>query len=380
MIKKAASLILSLSLLLSLTGCWSYHGLNEITIVAGVGIDIDPVSKEYLVTCEVIDLASTGEKGGAKAKAVESKGKTIFDAVRNAKKRLINKLYWGNAQVLIIGNELAKQGGLSTAIDWFVSDAECRETIGVIVSQEKTARELLELYGLDNSVIAFEINNIIDEDQTTTGSIENVPLYHVFNELRSPGISVAIPAFRSVINDGEAVVEANGEAIFKDEEMIGYLTPDESKNYLFAVNSIEGGILTFSSSDQDRQDVSLEIAKNSTKTSYSYTGGKIKVTLQTNTDVYLDEIKSGTDMLDEGVITQLETKAQTMLEHNIAGVVQKMQKEYDSDVFGFGNMIYKKDPKLWEQLSPKWDELFQSIQVEVNSKVNILNTSYLKQN
>jgi spore germination protein KC len=378
MIKKIICMVLSLALLLPLTGCWSYHGLNEITIVAGVGIDLDPSSGDYLLSCEIIDLASTGKETGVKSKIVDSRGATIFEAVRNAKKRLVNKLYWGNAQVLVIGNQLAEQGGVSAAINWFISDAECRETVSIIVSQEKTAKDILTLQGIDNSVVSFEIQKIIDDDQNTTGSIEPVPLYRVYNQLRSPGVCISLPAFHQVINNEKPTVEANGEAVFKGEKLAGYLSAEESKYYLFAKDAINGGILTLSSSEQDNQDVSLEISKNKTKTSYSYKDGRIKETIETNTDVYLDEVKLGTDLLDQREISKLETAAQKKLENDISDVIKKVQTEYDSDIFGYGNMIYKKDPVLWQQLSPKWDHLFQTAQIEVKSKINIVNTSFLK--
>jgi spore germination protein KC len=248
MIKKSVCLLVSLLAIFSLSGCWSYHGLNQITIIAGVGIDIDPSNNDYLVTCEVIDTASSGKESGIKSKIVDSSGKTIFDAVRNAKKKLNNKLYWGNAQILIIGNQLAQAGKLGTVIDWFLSDAECRENVGVIVSQEKSAKDILTSKGLDNPVISYEIKKIVDNDQTTTGTIESIPLYHVFNDLREPGMSVVLPAFHVVKNEDNPVVEANGEAVFKGEKLLGYLSAAESKDYLFAIGAINGGILTVSSS------------------------------------------------------------------------------------------------------------------------------------
>ncbi len=377
MIKKMVCVIMSL-VLLSLTGCWSYHGLNDMTIVTGVGIDIDPSTKEYLLTTEVVDATATTMESGTKAKLVESRGKTVMDAVRNAKKRLLSKLYWGNNEILVVGSDLAKNGNLGNVIDWFLSDEECRETVGIVVSQEKTAKDILKIEGLDSSVVAFEIKKIIEQDQTTVGTIENVPLFRVFSILESPGRSVVIPAFRNTKNDDKMVVEANGEAVFKGDKMIGYLDPEESKYYLFAVDGIHGGVINVSSKNDNTPDVALEISKNKTKSSYSYTGKNLKVILQTDTDVYLDEIDAHVDLLDENKIKEIETKAQNMIEDHTKAVIKKVQTEYNSDIFGFGNMIYKKDPQLWKQLEPQWDKLFPSIQVEVQSKVNIVNTSFLK--
>ena len=378
MIKKIACAGMAMLLLLSLTGCWSYHGLNDMTIVTGAGLDLDPSTKEYLLTAEVVDSTASTKEAGTKTKIVESRGKTVMDAVRNAKKRLISKLYWGNNEVLVLGSELAKNGNLDDVIDWLLTDAECRETMGIVVSQEKTAKDILSIDGLDNSVVAFEIKKILEADQNDVGTVEKLPLFRVFSILESPGRSIVLPAFHNTKNNDKTVVEANGEAVFKGNKMIGYLSPEESKYYLFAVDGIHGGILTLSSTEEEVPDVSLEISKSTTKSSYSYSEGKLKVTIQINTDVYLDELKAYSDLLDESKIKEIEKKAQAMVEERTKGVIQKVQTEYHSDIFGFGNMIYKKDPKLWKGMEPQWDKLFPSIQAEVQSKVNIVNTSFLK--
>lgn len=377
MIKKAVCLLLSIAVSFSLSGCWSYRGLNEITIVAGVGIDKDPISGSFHLACELIDLATSGKEGGVKAKIVESDGKTIFDAVRNAKKRLLNKLYWGNTQIVVIGNELAKQGDVGTVVNWFLNDAECRETIDILVSQEKTAKQILTIDGLDNSVVSYEIKKIIDSDSITTASIRGVQLFKAFNTLREPGISLALPMFHCTVNDEASVVEANGEAVFKGEKMVGGLSADETKDYLFVVDDINGGVLTLSSAPEILPDISLEIATNKTKRSYSYSQGKVKFMIQTNTDVYLDEVAENMDLLDEQKISKIEAAAASMLENSISAVIKKMQTQYNSDIFGFGHMIYQKDPKLWEQIESKWDNLFPTAQVQVQCKVNIVNTAAL---
>ncbi|WP_444641203.1 Ger(x)C family spore germination protein [Caproiciproducens sp. R1] len=378
MSKKIVCLMMSLVLLFSLSGCWSYRGLNEITIVAAVGIDLDPATQEYLFSCEVIDLTATEKGAGTKAKLVESRGKTVMDAVRNAKKRLLNKLYWGNNEILIIGNEVAKSGKLDNVLVWFLSDEECRETVGVIVSEERTAKDILTLYGLDNSVVAYEIKKILDDDQSTVGSIESVPLYRAFSTLKSEGHSLTLPVFHNVENDEEMVVEADGEAVFKGNKMVGRLAPEDSKYYLFAVDGLHGGILTVSSMGLNSPDISLEISKSTTKASYSYSGGKLKVTLQIETEAFVDESEADTDMLDEKTTGKIEQEAQKMVKERTEDVIRKVQREYNSDIFGFGEMIYKKDLKLWKQLEPQWDKIFPTIQVDVQSQVKIVNTAFLK--
>lgn len=375
--KRVIAALLSIFLLLPLSACWSYQGLNEMTIVSGAAIDFDIETGLYHVSCEIVDVTGSNKESGTKAKLVEADGKTVFDAVRNAKKKLISKLYWGNTQVLIFGKGLTEKEVLSSAITWFASDAQCRETVDVIVSKEKTARDLLTIYGLDNSVVSYEIRKIIDEDTKVTSSLRPVQLYRVYSVLRSPGLELSLPAFENVKNDDETVVEASGQAVFKDDKLSGFLTAEQAKYLLFAVDGIQGGILTLSSKHSFVADTSLEISKNKTNCSFSVENGKITVKLQTNTDVYLSHAEQGADLLNEKKTQTIKNEMQDDLKSKIKNLIGTMQQEYDSDILGFGNMIYKEDPKLWEQVGPRWDEEFKNLKVEVQCTVNILNTSFL---
>jgi len=205
-----------------------------------------------------------------------------------------------------------------------------------------------------------------------------VELYRIFVTLKSVGESLVLPAIHKAINDGKPGYEANGTAVFKGERMVGYLTPDESKSYLFIIDGVKGGVLTISSEGGD-PNATLEISKNNTKNSFDYKDGKLKVTVKTDTTVYLDEFMGHNDALDEKQIAKLERIAESKLKNDIGEVIQKAQSEYDSDIFGFGNMIYKRDLKLWNRLKDNWDEVFKTLDVEVQTDVHIVNTASIKE-
>ena len=61
---------------------------------------------------------------------------------------------------------------------------------------------------------------------------------------------------------------------------MGYLDPDESKYFLFTVNKVEGGLLTFPADGKDEDNVTLEIAQTNTGRSYSYENGKLVIKLE----------------------------------------------------------------------------------------------------
>ena len=323
-------------------GCWNYRGLNEMSITTGVAIDRDPGSDLYHLSFEYVDLSGPVKEQGIKAGLIESYGTTLFDAVRNVKKRIVNKVYLGHMELVILGNEVARSIDISSLIDLFLRDAECRETMCVAVSREPTARDLLSIEGIGQPMVAYEIHKIIEEDQEITSSTAFEQIYQIYDILNSEGIELTLPAFHNTINDGEPASEADGIAVFKGERLAGYLTPEESKYFLFATDKVEGGVITCSSTGEGPEDTTLEISENHTKVSFRYRDGQLTMKVETETKAYLNEIDEPSDALDPSQIEMVEASAARKVMQGIAGVIQRVRTDYGSDIFGFGNTIYKR--------------------------------------
>lgn len=376
MIKKCVSILIVLSLVFALCGCWNYRGLNELTVIIGIAIDKNE-DNGYKLTFETVDFNTSVEESGPKSEIIESEGKTIFDAVRNAKKRVNNKLYFGQAQTVIISEELGREQNIGELMDWFMRDGECRETMCFVISQEKTAAEILATKGVGQPLVANEIKKIVEGDPQVTVSTVYVELYEIFNMLKAPGEDVVLPAIHTVNNGGVTACEINGIAVYRGQKLAGYLTPEESKYFMFAVDEVKKGLLTLTGSE-DMSDLSLEISKNKTRTSFRYKDKTMVYTIKTETQVYLGEYLGEKNSLSEKQMEAIEDAAEKEIENNITAVVKKAQNDFDADIFGFGNMVYKKDNDLWQELQDQWDELFQNATVEVKSNVRIVNTGVIK--
>lgn len=375
--KKLICLFMSFILLFQ-TGCWSYRGLNELTIVAGVAVDWNPDTSEYLLTFEIIDMNRSNKDEGIKSTLIDSRGKTMIEAVRNAKRRLTNKLYFGNAELVVIGNKVAEKKGLENVVNWFMMDARCRETMTLVVSQEKTAREILAANPLDGSVISFEISDIASEDSKDVSSTYYLPLYKIYTQLQTAGISTSAPAVHLVMNNGKKVVETNGQAVFYKDLLVGYLSPEECRSLLFSLGKAQGGVLSVYVNGNEAADVGLEIASNKSKLSVKEENGKLNFQIESEIKVYLDESKVQTDLMSEQMIKDIETKAGRMVKTEILTTFKRTQQELKTDVWGFGSHIHQYHPKLWKDLKADWDNQFQTVNLTVNVKVMILNTAFIK--
>ncbi|MGE5455856.1 MAG: Ger(x)C family spore germination protein [Ignavibacteriales bacterium] len=361
------------------TGCWDYVGLEDITIVTGIAIDMDEKKDEYKLSFEVINSASSSrQQNEIRTAILESAGSTIFDAVRNGKKKVMNKLYFSNVQVVIISNQIAREKGINSVIDFFLREEEIRETLSFVISKEKTARELLEKNGIDNPITAFEMKKIIKKDNSVVSNTEDSELYKVFNSLNCKGMSLVLPLFHNIENDKKQVIESDGIAVFNKDKLFDYLTSNESKSYLFIEGNVKGGIITLDMNNDKKDDVSIEIATSSTMKNFSNNNDKYKFNVKVKMEGILGEQNGNYKEVDSKKVDKMEKMAEKKITKDIKKLIEKAQKELKVDIFSFGNLVYKNDPKVWKKIKKDWGNIFLEVEVDVDVKVHILNTAFMK--
>lgn len=358
-----------------LNSCWDYRGLNDIDIVTGIAVDKE--DGVYRLTFEIVDTQTGGDENGTAVIYVESEGKTLFDAIRNSKRKLINKLYGGNMQTLIISDQIAKDEGVSNIMEELLRDGEPRETMSVVISQEETAKNILLSKGFDSNINSYTIHEMVEEDNRVTVSTINMPLYQAYNAIKGTGNVLVLPAIRCIKNDNETILEGNGIALFRGDYLTDYLTPEKTKFYLFIIDKIKGGVISFPINNSD-ENISMEMKDSKTKTNVSYSNGQITVNLSIKVKLNIMEIKSQLTISKVEKREELERLTEEYLIKNISDFLKEVQLQNKRDIFGLGRLIYKKDPKLWRLLEPNWDALFQNAIIEIKAEATILSSGVLK--
>lgn len=377
-IKRAFCLVNIAVALLLISGCWSYRSLDEMIIVSGFTIDKEPDTGRYILVFETVDPNVPIKESGMQAKLIEGEGLTIFDAIRNAKHQIPHKLYFSNAQIAIISEEIAREDGVASVIDMFVRDAELRETMSIAVSKEETARDILLLSAEDTNVKMFDFQVLLSNDQMDTASTRNVMLYHIFDLLEEQSTQLVLPVIDCVEENDEVVIEVNGLSVFKDDKMIGYIDPDQAKYFLMLVDEIEGGVIPVENVGEKSAKVSLEIRDAKTKRSFEYEDEQLTITIEPELEVFIGEVNTDLDLSETSVTDEIVSTGEQTIKARMAKVVQMSQKEYKSDILGIGELISGHDPKLWETIEPNWDEIFSDANVEIKPKVILVNTAFTK--
>ncbi len=356
----------------TMSGCWNYREIEDFAIVTGIAVD--KISNGYLVTTEIINIGG-GKNAVIETITISSEGITIFDAVRNGIKVTGKKLYHSHSKVFIISEEIAKEG-VVPVLDWFGRDAEPRYDINLLVAKGKTAKDILEQKAYTEDVLSFELNDMIDAQKRLAVS-PDIKQWNFLNDLSGKGIAAILPVVSLDIYDKKTVVKIEGTGIFKKDKMIGYLDGDETKMLLFIRNKIEGGLLIAKiNEDKVETNISLEIFKNKTTLKPLLKTGSIVMEITTETEVAIGENGSTINYIDEEGREKLKRIFEEMMEEDIKKLIKKVQKEYRSDIFGFGRTLRINKPYYWKQVENRWDEIFPIIEVNVNSTVTIRNSAY----
>ncbi|WP_340021113.1 Ger(x)C family spore germination protein [Paenibacillus sp. FSL K6-1096] len=364
----SAMLLLSLGL----TGCWNYTEVDDMAIVAGVAIDKDEKTGKLLLTAEIVDTGETTDKAQAGYKMVSLSGDTMFEIVRNMISMTGKKLFWSHAKVIIFSEEAAREG-LVKVIDWYSRDTETRSDVFIFVSGEKTAREVLNLNSTTESILSFELAQMM-RDERYTSSAPVVEIWDFIDKLETAGINATAPVIHIHKKNSEKRERVAGTAIFVKDRMVGRLSGDETRTMLFVKNELHGGVLVV---DDKRGNpaYSLEIVSNQTKLKPGMVNGRLHMQINLRTRTALDEVMTPEGFLKDESIHDIEQRASERLQADILTLIHKMQQQYSADIFGFGEKVYENQPKRWAQMKERWPEVFADLEVSVDCKVTIQSTA-----
>lgn len=358
-----------------ISGCWNYREIDQLAIVAGSAIDKQ--DDKYLVSAEIVNVT-----GGKEAKVspivVTGKGDTIFDAIRNMIKISGKPLYWAHSEILIISEEIAREGVVEV-IDLFTRDPETRMSSNLLISKEKTAKEILEQQSITTEIKSSEINRML-LSQKLLSKAPVIAVYQFVNNLADNTRAAVLPAIVIKKNQGKSVTELFGTAVFKKDKLSGFLNGEDTKYFLFAINKVRGGLLIQKEKlEGSNVKVSLEIFADKTHTKIKpiYSNGKLTMKLEVFANVAIGELEGSKNYMNEPGRTKLKKAAEKSLEDNIKRVIKKVQNEYGSDIFEFGRIVQNERPDVWRELENDWEKIYKDLDVKVKAEINIKDSSLL---
>jgi len=395
-VKKQLSLLLCAAIILIVTaGCWDYRELEQRGLVCCLGLDRAAEPGKIKMTVSVIrpgEVSSdTGAGGVVRSKAAyyTATGDTVFETTRNFLMQSSRRLFWGHNRNLIIGEAMAREG-VFNVIDRFVRGVEPRLRSWVFVAGGTEAKEIVETVSKMEDGPGAELDALI-KSSTSLSVVPQVDLKLFIERLNSKTAAAVAPRLE-LIRAGEKTdagdypgtsgpagaaepkrqrLKLSGTAVFKGDRLVGWLNKAESRGLLWALGKAQSSIVVVKCPGDESSLASLELLELISKIKPEKRGNRIVITVEVQTESNLVEQQGAADLATPEALRSLERRHATVVKNEILAAVKKA-REYNADIFAFGEAIERKFPQEWKELESRWDEAFPELEIELKVKSRIL--------
>jgi len=376
-------LIICFFMLPVLSGCLGARQINDLEIVIGMGVDKEEESGNVLLTAQVVNVDMSGG-GAANARGgggedsegywnVSSKGKSIFEAVRQITHKTGNRLFISHNQAVIFGNDVATEG-LQAYIDFFLRAHEMRPTALILVS-EKKASEVLDAKPETEKYPAVNIAKLVKTYGFTSHFYE-VNMEDFASCMMSDTTAPLAPLVSIVQENDCKEIYISGMAAFKNGKMVGTLNHDEVRGVLWVLGKVKSGVIIVPSPNKQGEAI-LEIIKAKSKVKPGIKDGKIVMHIEIKNEVSLSEQTTTEKLATIEALEKIQEATSEVIRQEVMAAFEK-SKDLKADIFGFGEMLHKKYSKEWKSIKDNWDEIYPIIELNIDIESKIIKTDLLK--
>ncbi|MCU6710771.1 Ger(x)C family spore germination protein [Paenibacillus sp. J5C_2022] len=379
-ISSLIALLLAVALLL--TGCWNRRELNDLSIVAGLGID--KRKDKYLLTVQVVDPGEVAARKGASGRSpvttYSATGATMFEAVRKMTTVTSRKLYFSHLRIIVIGEELAKEG-IAETIDLWSRDPETRTDFYLLVARGTKAQKVLEVLTPMEKIPANKLMASLEVSEKAWAPTVSIQLDELISDIVSEGKEPVLTGVSILGNQEEGTKMDNvqtpnpavnlsykGIAVFKEDKLVGWLNTEESKGYSDLTDKLDSTILEVACPEGGK--LAVEIIRAKTKVKGKLRNGEPEVDVAIRSEANVGDVECRIDLMHMETIAYLEMKVEEAVK-NHAGYALKKARKLKSDIFGFGEAIHRAAPKYWSTHKQNWTEIFQDLPVNMKVEVRI---------
>lgn len=363
MIKQKAVYLLCFMMLI-LTGCWNRIEINDLAIVTGIGIDKgDNGEIELSVQIIIPKGQNVGQEG--KSTIVEvGTGKTITDAISKIQQKISRTLFMGHNSVFFISEEIAKEG-ISNYIDVFARHPFKRLRTYLFVTKNKAVDLLKVTPDLERS------SSEVAREFVKSKTVMSVTIKDVLQMLEVKGRGAALPILKL---DEEQPDPGNlamsGTAIFNNGKLVGQIGNGMTRGVLWLRNEIERARITIEPKEGEGM-ITFQILNANSQLIPKIERGNWKIIVKSKSLDDVIENNSNLNVMNPEIAEKLENQMEKEIDKRIYSVLEYVQKELQSDIFGFDVVFRRHYPEEWEKYKDNWPEKFAEIEVEVQSTVEI---------
>ncbi|MFD0828070.1 Ger(x)C family spore germination protein [Neobacillus sp. M.A.Huq-85] len=359
--------------------------LNKIYIISAIGIDKS--KSGYITTLQIYNPASNSKEGTAEqgAYTYSAEGRTIPEAIELIQNRMPRSIFLDSMEVVVIGEALVKSEGISPLTQYFLREANFPSNIRMVISKGVNPDKLLQIFTPVQKISGNRFDEMLDLKQDSWGELSNMTADKIMGLLKQNRTELTIPyiALKGSLSKGisksniekaspDTILELGGLAVFKHQRLSYWLSSSESNLFALTRTNIQkttlvtkcrkkSGYLTWKDV-KSKLDIKLQTKK-----------GFPTYLLQVQIKGKLEDVSCKMDTSTVQNIDRLEQDAEQALQNQINRLIKKTQNK-KTDINGFAETMYRKQPDRWNRIKNNWDSVYSSIPIHTKVRIDILET------
>ena len=393
---KTAAIIIIITLVLSLSGCWNRRDPENLALVLATAFDRDRETGMYHVTTQIANPLAmgwqdAGQGGGGDKKpfwTLTASGQLSYQAMRNLTKGISREFSWAHNRVFVFSEELARSG-IYPVMDMVERERQLR-TSGYVVVADGDVRKLMEAEFPLEETGARGLDR-----QITTFRYERSPfpvksMNELYSILAQPGremfigrVKVSEDTQQDQPGQGTSATASpppaiiGGGAVFKGDKMVGWADEQQTIGWAYATGRVFRSALYIKDPVDDTTPLGIGVYHLKSKMRPIFENGRLRIEMDISAFGILLDIPVYRHLsIDSSYITSLEQRGAQAIRDAVHSTIA-LSRELDSDIIGFGNLVYRKLPGLWAQIEDRWYEVFRDIEINVQAEMNLRRTGFL---
>jgi len=363
-------LFIVIFLLPSCSACWDIRELNNSAVCTGAGVELSREGK-FIFSGQMVKPSAPSESGTQTSTAVvlSASGSGVADAARRFMLSLSRFPEWSSISTFVIGEELARED-LALLVDFLLRNRNPRPTVNLVLSRGCTPEEVLSLPMPLSPYSGKGLETILDLQEKQLGIYVPTNVHEFIHKLTTAGIEPVVPQ----VSIEEKKLFISGTAVFKGRRIVGSLNETESRGYRWMnARSFNGGIIDLGSPQNPSELVSLEVKQFTGKTTPKLEQDQLKMKITIRAELVFYEKSNSGELLTLSWKEELERLAAQEIKQEISACIKKSQL-LGSDILGWGYILQKHEPQLWESFSANWGDLFPTIESDIEVETLIVNS------
>lgn len=372
--------ILLVPLLFIMTGCWNYHELNQLAITTAMSIDITD-DGDYRVSILIANgknNQTNNREGQSQTVVYSGEGKTISRAFREINLQIPKIPYIGHLGVVVVSEDVAKQG-MRDVLDYLLRNPESVKRFYLIMAHEDSAEDVIKVLSpletFPGQSITTNISLSNEQEAISTAITYSKFVENLLKKGKDPSLpTISISGKADKGSDDKNLESSDIEtknklgpvALFKDDKFVYLASKTESRGINIVTNQVDEMIIEYECGEGN---IVVNLTGMSSNIDVKLKNDKPSATVSVKSEGAIQEVTCDENIQDNDVILKIEDKVEKKVKEKIKNAIEVTQ-EYDSDIFGVGNLFYKKYPSYFENLD-NWRDIYKTVSFDYKVDINL---------